>query len=83
MRCIKVFLTSKNAKSTHSTTTEAQEALTILVALTDLINQTVGDALSDLLMVEAFLACKKWSTVDWDAGYTDLPSRQEKVQVGY
>ncbi|TPX40296.1 hypothetical protein SeMB42_g04249 [Synchytrium endobioticum] len=68
-------------KSSKGDTAEAQDALVTLVALTDLINQTVGDALSDLLMVEAILACKNWSLADWDAGYTDLPSRQEKVKV--
>jgi phosphoacetylglucosamine mutase len=49
--------------------------------LSDLINQTVGDALSDLLMVEAILVCSQQSFSQWNSIYTDLPSRQEKVKV--
>ena len=47
--------------------------------------QTVGDALSDMLLVETILARRGWSAADWDAMYTDLPNRQIKikVQVGY
>ncbi|XP_055327919.1 phosphoacetylglucosamine mutase-like [Paramacrobiotus metropolitanus] len=46
-----------------------------------LINQTVGDALSDLLLVEAVLFLENWSIQRWDAMYTDLPNRQLKVKV--
>jgi len=46
-----------------------------------LVNQAVGDALSDLLLVEAILAMKQWSAADWDAMYSDLPSRQSKLPV--
>jgi phosphoacetylglucosamine mutase len=53
----------------------------VLRALTDLINQTVGDALSDMLLVEAILVCSNQTFVEWDSAYTDLPSRQEKVKV--
>jgi phosphoacetylglucosamine mutase len=52
-----------------------------LRAFSDLINQTVGDALSDLLMVEAILSCENQSFTNWNSSYTDLPSRQEKVKV--
>ncbi|KAJ3276870.1 Phosphoacetylglucosamine Mutase [Terramyces sp. JEL0728] len=45
----------------------------------DLINQTVGDALSDMLMIEAILVSTQQSFKQWDSAYTDLPSRQEKV----
>lgn len=47
--------------------------------LIDVINQTVGDALSDLLLVETVLHAFGWSVSDWDAAYTDLPNRQMKV----
>lgn len=53
----------------------------ILRALTDLINQTVGDALSDLLLVEAICTYDNLSFENWDKAYTDLPSKQEKVKV--
>jgi phosphoacetylglucosamine mutase len=46
-----------------------------------LINQAVGDALSDLLFAEVALALKRWTVQDWDALYSDLPSRQSKLPV--
>ncbi|KAJ3177171.1 Phosphoacetylglucosamine Mutase [Geranomyces variabilis] len=71
-------------KAFHTTdgSTDAQKrALETLRALTDLINQTVGDALSDLLMVEAILVSKNKSFSEWDSDYSDLASRLEKVTV--
>ncbi|SGY15079.1 BQ5605_C013g07236 [Microbotryum silenes-dioicae] len=59
----------------------ASEASKNLFALTQLINQTVGDALSDLLLVETVLLHLQWSPYDWDASYTDLPNRLVKVLV--
>lgn len=56
-------------------------ALDNLKALTDLINQTVGDAISDLLMVEVILAHKGWTPKEWDSTYTDLPNRLVRVEV--
>ena len=47
----------------------------------DVINQTVGDAISDLLLVETVLHSRGWSIADWSAAYTDLPNRQLKVSV--
>ena len=52
-----------------------------MTALTDLINQTVGDALSDLLLVEVILAHKTWDLVNWNATYTDYPNRLIRVEV--
>ena len=52
-----------------------------LLLLMDVINQTVGDALSDLLLVETVLHAFGWSVAEWDAAYTDLPNRQMKVTV--
>lgn len=52
-----------------------------LLASSVLINQAVGDALSDLLFAEAVLTLKGWSLPDWDALYSDLPSRQSKLAV--
>ena len=56
-------------------------ALDVLKALTQLINQTVGDALSDFLLVEVILAHKSWSPQEWDLTYTDLPNRLVRVEV--
>lgn len=63
-------------------TSPAQKsAIDALLALSDLINQTVGDALSDLLLVLAVLSLKQWTPSDWDQCYTDLPNRLAKVEV--
>ena len=52
-----------------------------LLSTRQLINQAVGDALSDLLLVEAVLLLRGWGAAEWDALYTDLPSRQSKLPV--
>lgn len=58
-----------------------------LYYLTQLINQAVGDALSDLLLVEGILAHQflfdpnQNALEKWDRLYTDLPNQQIKVSV--
>lgn len=70
------------AIATHEPQSPAQQsALETLSALTDLINQTVGDALSDMLLVETILAHKSWSPAEWLNTYTDLPNRLVRVEV--
>lgn len=65
-----------------SSETPAQnQVITQLKALTELINQTVGDAISDMLLVEAILTNLQWSLEEWDQAYTDLPNRLVKVVV--
>ncbi|KAI9172136.1 Phosphoacetylglucosamine mutase [Paramyrothecium foliicola] len=59
-----------------------KDALETLSAVGDLINQTVGDAISDMLMVEVILAHKGWTLKDWALTYTDLPNRLVRVEVG-
>jgi phosphoacetylglucosamine mutase len=56
-------------------------AFQTLKALLDLINQAVGDAISDVLLVEVILAHKQWTTREWLATYKDLPNRLVKVEV--
>ncbi|KAF2191440.1 Phosphoacetylglucosamine mutase [Zopfia rhizophila CBS 207.26] len=58
-----------------------KEALDILRACVDLINQAVGDALSDMLLVEVILAHKNWGLQEWLSTYDDLPNRLLKVKV--
>ncbi|THH11214.1 hypothetical protein EW145_g799 [Phellinidium pouzarii] len=66
----------------HRPSTPAQQtALNHLINLTELINQTVGDALSDMLLVEVVLAHKSFSGLEWDSLYSDLPNRLVKVVV--
>lgn len=59
-----------------------KDALETLAAVGDLINQTVGDAVTDMLMVEVILAHKGWTLKDWAMTYTDLPNRLVRVEVG-
>ncbi|KAJ4308601.1 Phosphoacetylglucosamine Mutase [Neodidymelliopsis sp. IMI 364377] len=58
-----------------------KEALDVLRACIELINQSVGDALSDFLLVEVVLAHKHWGPQEWLSTYTDLPNRLLKVLV--
>lgn len=58
-----------------------KDALDTLIALSDLINQTVGDALSDMLLVEVILAHKGWTLRDWAMTYADLPNKLVRVEV--
>ena len=68
--------------SSHEPSTPAQStALNHLINLTLLINQTVGDALSDMLLVEVVLAHKSYSGTEWNSLYADLPNRLVKVVV--
>ena len=57
------------------------KAASRLLAARQLINQAVGDAISDMLFVEAVLGMRGWQLEDWDGLYTDLPSRQTKLPV--
>ncbi|KAH9858120.1 phosphoacetylglucosamine mutase [Lenzites betulinus] len=68
--------------SSHQPSTPAQStALNHLINLTQVINQTVGDALSDMLLVEVVLAHKSYGGLEWDSLYVDLPNRLVKVVV--
>ncbi|WFD29204.1 phosphoacetylglucosamine mutase [Malassezia sp. CBS 17886] len=70
--------TLKSARPAGAT---AQQALQRLARLADVINQTVGDAVSDMLMVFVILAARGWGPKQWDASYQDLPNRLLKVLV--
>lgn len=63
------------------TSPDSSTATKQLLALSQLINQAVGDALSDMLLVEVVLAHRGWTAVEWDAAYEDLPNRLVKVEV--
>ena len=58
-----------------------EQSVRRLLSSATLINQAVGDALSDLLFCEAVLRLKGWDCKDWAALYADLPSRQAKTAV--
>ena len=59
----------------------ANENIKKLKLLMDMTNQCVGDALSDMLIVESILFAKGWSAQSWYEAYQDLPNRQLKVSV--
>uniref|UniRef100_V9K8C4 Phosphoacetylglucosamine mutase n=1 Tax=Callorhinchus milii TaxID=7868 RepID=V9K8C4_CALMI len=60
---------------------EKCDAAKMLANTIDLINQTVGDAISDMLIIEAILSIKGFTVQQWNSIYTDLPNRQLKVKV--
>lgn len=61
---------------------DVTEAACKLRYLSSLINETVGDALSDMLAVEAVLMLTdRMQLSDWRRMYRDLPSVQLKVKV--
>ncbi|PVU89626.1 hypothetical protein BB559_002242 [Furculomyces boomerangus] len=57
------------------------DAMVKLAAFRNLVNEAVGDAISDMLLVEVILASKRWSLVHWDQSYTLVPNRLMKVKV--
>ncbi|KAF1813031.1 Phosphoacetylglucosamine mutase [Eremomyces bilateralis CBS 781.70] len=67
---------TRQPKSPHHAST-----LKILTAVTNLINQAVGDAISDMLLAEVILAHMEWKPENWLATYTDLPNRLVRVEV--
>lgn len=71
----------QQASQDQSLSNDQRKSATILKQFIDLTNQTVGDALCDLLLVETILWAKRWTVEAWDASYTDLPNRQLKVKV--
>ncbi|KYN18387.1 PREDICTED: phosphoacetylglucosamine mutase isoform X2 [Trachymyrmex cornetzi] len=77
--------TAKDAIKNHAKneilSTTQRVASSKLKDVTDLINETVGDALSDMLLVETILHTKGWDVIEWERSYNDLPNRQLKVRV--
>lgn len=52
-----------------------------MLAFIDMVNETTGDSISDLLIVETILHARAWSVETWENCYTDLPNRLLKVTV--
>lgn len=70
-----------NLRKAEPDSPDSANAIKHLLAFSDLINQAVGDSLSDMLMVEAVLAHRGWGAPEWNAAYEDLPNRLLKVEV--
>ena len=79
------ILFSENAIQTIRTTEPKspgqKHALDSLSACIDLINQSVGDAISDMLFAEVVLAHKSWTPENWKNTYIDLPNFLRRVEV--
>lgn len=69
------------ASRLSETTSDQKESLRKLLLTIDIINETVGDAISDMLLVETILHAKGFSLKDWLATYDDLPNTIKKVKV--
>jgi len=52
-----------------------------LLAVLDIMNQTVGDAISNILLVEAILRIREWSIEDWMKLYQPYPSAHATIPV--
>lgn len=46
-----------------------------------MINETVGDALSDMLAIETVLHVKGWSIYDWNKLYDPVPYKMTRVTI--
>ena len=68
-------------RSEEPRTPGQKNALDTLSACIDLVNQAVGDALSDMLFIELVLAAKTWSMDRWEKCYIDLPNVLKRVVV--
>ena len=62
-------------------TSSSSMAIRRLHAVTRVINQAVGDAISDMLFVLAALRVLDLDLYSWDRLYSDLPSKQVKMAV--
>ncbi|XP_072934714.1 phosphoacetylglucosamine mutase [Epargyreus clarus] len=77
---------SQQAKATISKIAEEGEpeerkAAQLFLNFIDMTNETVGDAISDLFLVETVLCARGQNATQWMAAYDDLPCRQLKVTV--
>ncbi|XP_076648180.1 phosphoglucomutase 3-like protein nst [Halictus rubicundus] len=76
-----VVETLKNASTNSNLTTSQKAAVSTLLNIINVINQSVGDAFSDMLLVETILHAKGWSIIDWEKSYKDLLNKQLLVKV--
>jgi phosphoacetylglucosamine mutase len=65
----------------YSRTDAERLAANQLRVFIDIINETVGDAIADLLATEAILSTMNLSVQGWLNLYNDLPQRQLKIAI--
>jgi phosphoacetylglucosamine mutase len=73
---------NKKWENDDKISSEKKISLKHLLNMPLLINQAIGDALSNILMIEVILKHKNWSLYQWDLLYKDLPNtlRAQKVK---
>lgn len=76
-----LFSNNFTQELTNFAKTDDSKAAKTLLLLKDLINQTVGDALSDLLAVIVALSILKIDANEWSNTYQDLSNKLAKVIV--
>ncbi|KAL3238590.1 phosphoacetylglucosamine mutase PCM1 [Nakaseomyces bracarensis] len=57
------------------------KSIQTLKLFSQLINQTIGDAITDMIGIIAILSIQEWSPATWDKEYTDLPNKLTKAIV--
>ena len=65
----------------NNASSEEIQAVELVQLFSQLINQTVGDAISDLLVILVILCHMKLNPENWQLSYKDLPNRLVKVIV--
>lgn len=70
-----------NASDDERLEEEQRKAARKLLSTINMINETVGDAISDMLLVETVLHANGWDLRQWLATYDDLPNLLLKVKV--
>lgn len=70
-----------NAANNNLLSADKVSAARKLLLTIDLINETVGDAISDMLLVETILLENGWDVRDWLGTYVDLANCLRKVRV--
>ncbi|CAH0554621.1 unnamed protein product [Brassicogethes aeneus] len=71
----------KNEAQSNRKSAEEKRAIAKLLDLIDVVNEAVGDAISDMLLVETILHAKGWDIQEWEKTYEDLPNKLLKVVV--
>jgi phosphoacetylglucosamine mutase len=80
-KCYKVINNLYDELKKQNVTGEKLEDCLRFKGIMDLINPVVGDAISDMLMVEGILSVYNMSLQQWSDFYSDLPSVQTKSKV--